>query len=103
MGKCQEFAIINEITLEINGTIIDKHSGLFLEIWNELTDKNKREWDGVKKYKNRKDIKAVNSEKTTLTIPLKFFFCVNKSQALPISELNSESVKIKVRLQVSIL
>ena len=92
------FAIINEITLEINGTIIDKHSGLFLEIWNELTDKNKKEWDNVKKYKNRKDLKIINSEKTTITIPLKFFFCVNKSQALPISELNSESVKIKVRL-----
>ena len=90
------FAIINEIVLEINGNTIDKHSGLFLEIWNELTDKDRKEWNLVKKYEDRTDLKKVNYDKTTLIVPLKFYFCDNNSQALPLIELNSESVKIKV-------
>ena len=90
------FAIINEVVLEMNGNTIDKHSGLFLEIWNELTDKDRKEWGLVKKYEDRTDLKKVNYEKTTLIVPLKFYFCDNNSQALPLIELNSESVKIKV-------
>jgi hypothetical protein len=90
------FAIINEVSLVINGATIDKHSGLFLEIFNELTDKNKKEWDLVKKYEDRSQLKKVNYEKTTVIVPLKFYFCNNKSQGLPLSELNSGSVQIKV-------
>lgn len=92
------FAIIDEVSLEIAGTVIDNHSGLWLEIWNELTDKNHKEWEGVRKYKDRRKLKIINYEKTTLTIPLKFFFCLDISQALPITEINSDSIKVKVSL-----
>lgn len=89
-------ALIDEIVLEINGNTIDKHSGLFLEIWNELTDKDRKEWNLIKKYEDRADLKKINYDKTTVIVPFKFYFCDNNSQALPIGELNSESVKIKV-------
>ena len=91
------FALIDYIELEINGNIVDKHSGLWLDIWNELTDKSRKEWDMVKKYDNKDKLKYVNYEKTKLIIPLKFFFCVNKSLSLPMKVLTSNAVKITIK------
>lgn len=91
------FALIDFIELEINGNLVDKHTGLWLDVWNELSDKSRKEWDMVKKYDNRKNLKFVNYEKTTLRIPFKFFFCVSTSQALPITLLNSNAVRVTIR------
>ena len=33
-------AIITDVELEIGGQKIDKHSGLWMEVWTELTEKN---------------------------------------------------------------
>jgi hypothetical protein len=91
------FALIDYVSIEINGQTIDKHPGVWLDVLNELSDKEHKEWESVKKFKDHKKLKYVNFEKTAVVIPLKFFFCNNEAQSLPISELNPDSVKLKVK------
>ena len=43
------YALYESITLLINSKKIDKHTGLWLDVWNELTDPNRNEWDLVGK------------------------------------------------------
>ena len=38
------YAIINQVKLEIDGNTIDKNTGLWYDIWNELTDPMRKEW-----------------------------------------------------------
>lgn len=92
------FAIINNIELSISGTKIEKHSGLWLNIWNELTDVNRKEWDLVRKVENASDLKYLNMNPLKLTIPLKFFFCLDKSQSLPIGLIGNDSIKLQLVL-----
>ena len=47
------FAIINEIKLKFGSNIIDKHTGLWFDVWNELTDPNRKEWPLVGKFNDR--------------------------------------------------
>ena len=38
------FAIIEEIKLKIGSEVLDTHTGLWYDIWNELSDPNRKEW-----------------------------------------------------------
>jgi len=90
------FAILNEVKLEIDGNIIDKHNGLWYDLWNELTDPNKKEWSLVGKKND--DEKIVQNLKSKYYVPLKFYFNKNPGLAFPIFLLDNNTVKVSIEL-----
>lgn len=91
------YALISSITLKIGSTEIDKHTGVYLDVWNELTDPTKKEWDMVGKYANKSALKFKQTKKTKYTIPLQFFFNRHEGLGLPISIIGNEKIKIEVQ------
>ena len=91
------FAIINEIQLKFGSNIIDKHTGLWYDVWNELTDPNGKEWPLVGKF-NESEMETNMSLKSRYYLPLKFYFNRNPGLALPIFLLNENELKIKITL-----
>ena len=78
------FAIIENIELKIGSETIDSHTGLWYDIWNELTDPNKKEWGLVGKYDKSK-IGYVSQTDSFYVVPLKFYFNRNPGLALPVA------------------
>ena len=90
------FAIINEIKLKFGSNVIDKHTGLWYDVWNELTDPNRKEWPLVGKFNDRDLIGTSQFEKTRYYVPLKFYFNRNPGLAIPIFLLNENELKIEL-------
>ena len=102
-------AWITDVELEIGGQKIDKQTGLWMEVWAELTEPNKT---GVVGFSgNGKDITdstlfqkmsgmgGVTSEGNaglaqSYFIPLQFWFCRNPGLALPLIALQYHEVKV---------
>jgi len=95
------YAILDRVELIINGKSIDTHNGLWYDIWNELTDPNKKEWSLVGKRDESKDpgvFKEIITKKTRYYVPLKFYFNRNYGLSLPIFLLDDGDVRIKIKL-----
>ena len=90
------FALINSVEFYVGGNLIDRHTGTFLDIWNELTDKNKTEWNMVGKFNEQSELQFLQSNSTTYQIPLKFFFNRENGMALPLFILGDENIRIKI-------
>ena len=104
-------AIVDEVELEIGGSVIDKQYGDWLHIWQELsTEPGKKQGLG----KMLGDVPELTSISTlswdapnnfllkpsyTLFIPLQFYFCRNNGLALPLIALQYHEVKIHVRFR----
>ena len=91
-------ALINYVEIEIGGTIIDRHYGDWMNIWNELTISS-----GIKKSYNKMigNISYLNEYSLTkssyiLYIPLSFWFCQDTGLNLPLVSLNNTDIKIHV-------
>jgi len=98
---------IKSVELEIGGQLIDKHSGLWMEAWAELTEpnpsgtvsnaitalavgsgtpfQNMAAMGGVKEA----DVDACHAH-----VPLQFWFCRNPGLALPLIALQYHEVKV---------
>ena len=91
-------ALINFIDIEINGNIIDRHYGDWINIWNEITINN-----GIRKSYNNiigniRYLTNYSSSKNnyTLYIPLSFWFCLDTGLALPLISMSYSDIKIHV-------
>ena len=91
------YAIINSIELKIKNNLIDKHNGLWLDIWNELTDPYKKEWQLTGKRDDDNN-EFVQQLKSRYYIPLKFYFNRNPGLALPIFLLSENDIQIDINL-----
>ena len=91
------FAILNEVKLEIDGNTIDRQNGLWFDIWNELTDPNRKEWSLVGK-RDDTNLKRVTNRKSRYYIPLKFYFNRNPGLAFPIFLVDDNKVKVTIKL-----
>jgi hypothetical protein len=97
---CKYFGlrILNYVELEIGGQRIDRHYAHWLYIWNELTlPVSKRDgWnDMVGAYGGT----VGTNIKSTLYIPLEFWFCRNIGLALPLIALQYHEVKININFE----
>jgi len=92
------YAIIDNIELKIKTQSVDKHTGLWLDIWNELTDPYKKEWQLVGKKNDNENNPDVQILKSRYYIPLKFYFNRNPGLALPIFLLSEGDVEINIKL-----
>jgi len=97
------FALIKSVEIEINGRVIDRHYGEWLNLWAELTG----EINGAHERGTKKMIGDVpeltdftnSKDQYTLYIPLKFWFCKNSGLALPLVSLQYSDVKINVEFE----
>ena len=55
------YALLEQIDLEIGGHRIDRQYGLWLDIWNELTDHEEADWLGLNKHSAKKAYLKSNS------------------------------------------
>jgi len=96
-------ALIKTVELEIGGQKIDKHSGLWMETWAELTEPNPTgltaqhsvAGDGTL-FQNMSGMGGVdgNTVAYNITVPLQFWFCRNPGLALPLIALQYHEVKV---------
>ena len=98
------YAIIDYVSIDIGGQIVDKHYGEWLNIWNELTiTESKKNFNNVMLGKYNFDewfTKGIynNALKKKLYIPLQFWFCRNNGLSLPLIALQHHEVKIHIKL-----
>ena len=101
-GAC----MIENVELEIGGQSIDKHSGLWMETWAELTEPNPTgqllssttTTVGGTLFQKMSLMGGVTSEASAVIssyfIPLQFWFCRNPGLALPLIALQYHEVKV---------
>ena len=98
--------LIKNVEVEIGGQRIDKHYGEWLHLWNELTQAPGLQAGYARMVGNVPRLVTPNSgvgstngtkfDKTTLYIPLQFWFCRNPGLALPLIALQYHEVKVNV-------
>ena len=91
------YALIQDVEVEIGGQRIDKHYGLWMQIWAELSSTKNQE---LLLNKLVGDVVDGNGNTaapaTTWYIPLQFWFCKNPGCALPLIALQYHEVKINL-------
>ena len=86
--------LINEVSVEIGGQVIDRHYGDWLNIWSELTQTAEK----AAGYDKMIGAQLENSG-GTLYIPLQFWFCRNPGLALPLISLQYHEVKFNIHFR----
>lgn len=92
------YALIKECEISIGGQKIDSHNSVWLDIYNELTDHDNKEWIGVNKHAS-KNLYLETSEtlpNLRLYVPLKFWFCKKASCSIPLVAINYHDVELKI-------
>jgi len=92
-------AVIDTIELEIGNRLIDRHYGVFLEIWDELTGTSRNENILTGKISNSVILQTNATDENTYVIPLKFWFCRGLHTALPLLNLMYQEIKIIIKLR----
>jgi hypothetical protein len=93
-------ALIQHIDIEIGGSIIDRHYGQWLEIWNELTLKSEKEYAyGAMLGKHENFTTDTQPGPLNLYIPLIFWFNRNVGLSLPLISLQYSKVRIVVNFR----
>jgi len=110
-------AIIQDVELEIGGQKIDKHTGLWMETWAELTEPNPSAHSALQSLTNATALSGTNFQNmtmmggvcvidamtaiTTITVPLQFWFCRNPGLALPLIALQYHEVKTIINISTA--
>lgn len=92
-------AILDYVEIRIGGSVIDKHLGIWLDIWYELFRNNKHDRGYNEMIGNTPDMTELNGTPTpekTLYIPLIFFFNRHYGLALPLIAIQYHLVEIRV-------
>jgi len=91
------YALINYVELEINGQLVDKLYGDWMNIWSILTVSDGRKSEDIL-IGNIPELYEPSNGKNSykLYIPLDFFFSKNKGLALPLIALHMSDIKIHV-------
>ena len=107
---------IVDVELEIGGQKIDKHTGLWMEVWAELTEPNPTGQVGCATNTNIvgstlfqkmsgmggvKDGNTTGGDLNKLYVPLQFWFCRNPGLALPLIALQYHEVKVILNHKIS--
>ena len=93
--------LISEVSIEIGGQQIDKHYGVFMHIWNQLTVNAEKSagYDvmiGNTTTLTTNEAPTTSTPATTLYVPFRFWFCENAGLALPLIALQYHDVRFNV-------
>ena len=102
--------VITDVEIEIGGQKIDKHSGLWMEVWSELTEPNETgevgcltgagAITGGTHFQRMSGMGGLGNEGGgdlngfRFYVPLQFWFCRNPGLALPLIALQYHEVKV---------
>ena len=93
-------AYIKNAEFFMGSSLIDSQDGTWLDIYNELTDKNEDQYTMLNKHKNKNGYLKGNSSTTTpadvVYVPLQFWFCRNPGLALPLCSLQYQNIKFRL-------
>lgn len=97
-------SIIESIELFIGDQLVDKHTGLFMEIMDEISSKTKssvKSADGVLvgRYDIIGGLEKSSETESFYDIPLKFWFNQNIQSAFPIMSLTYHTMKLVIKLK----
>jgi hypothetical protein len=92
-------AIIDTVELEIGNRLINRHYGIFLAIWEELTSNSKYENIAIGKVSNEASLTTNAKYENLYIVPLQFWFCKSIGLALPLLNLAYQDVKIIFKLR----
>ncbi|ATZ80571.1 capsid protein [Bodo saltans virus] len=110
-GKCRAIAwnrrlghsLIKSVEMQIGGAPIDKHWGVWLDIWYELTHTATQEAGYRKMIGDVDSLTVMNTAGIAggynLFIPLQFWFCRNYGLALPLIALQYHDVRFNFELE----
>ena len=89
-------ALVQEVSIEIDGKVIDKQYGEWMHIWSELTSHHDEPLNKI--LGNIPNMYEFSAEKPAynLYIPLEFWFCRNNGLSLPLVALSSSDVKFTI-------
>ena len=91
-------AYIKNAEFYLGSNRIESQTGTWLDIYNELTDKNKDEHTMLNKH-DAKDTylkSKISLDALTTYVPLKFWFCRNPGLALPLCALQYQDVRLRL-------
>ena len=94
------FAIIKNVDIQLNGILIDRHYGDWLNLWAEmmgyLTGPKKSGY--AKMIGDVPELVNFTNDKSayTLQIPLNFWFCRSSGNTIPLSSLQYTDIKINI-------
>jgi len=93
-------ALIDEISLEIGEQEIDTQTGEWMEIWSNMTTTSMQR-DAYNNMIGKVDdyIQPNNFGPLKLYIPLRFWFCKNPGQYLPLLALQYHPIRINLKLK----
>jgi hypothetical protein len=95
-------ALVRYVDIEIGGQRIDRHYGLWLEIWDELTQTAEKQ-NGynhmVGKYAASIGLVGNADSPRIYYLPLMFWFCKNPGLSLPLIALQYHEVKISMEFR----
>ena len=101
--------LIDEVELTIGGQQIDKQTGEWMHLWNELTQTEEHAAAYAEMVGNVPRLTQIQSSNSssvacatdeyTLYVPLQFWFCRHPGLALPIISLQFSDVKIAIKLK----
>lgn len=92
-------AAIENLDFKVGNNVVDTHTGLFLEMWNELTAKPFNEgWALIGKYHSIDDAIHQSSKCTTTYTPLKFFWNNTAGQAYLAIAMEFHTVELSLKL-----
>lgn len=95
-------ALIRYVDIEVGGQRIDRHFGLWLELWDELTQVSEKQ-NGynhmIGKYNTSIGLIGNAANPRIYYIPLMFWFCRNPGLSLPLIALQYHEVKISMEFR----
>jgi hypothetical protein len=95
-------SIIDYIDVFIGGDKIDRHYGMWLDIWYELTGKKEQESLYMKMIGNVPELTTYDrnpKQSYILQIPLQFWFCRHNGLAIPLVALEYNKVSFLLKLR----
>lgn len=97
-------ALIRYVEIEIGNQVFDRHYGLWLDLWDELTNTAEK-LDGygqmIGKYGSDLALVGNANDSKILYIPLQFWFCRNSGLAIPLLALGFHDVRLVVELRTA--
>lgn len=90
--------IIKETSIYIGGRLIDKHSGEFMQVYNDVYD---RSWakDNLLGNNSSLNYPSIKIESEYIYVPLRFWFCISTVKSLPMVALQYHQVEIEIELR----
>ena len=89
--------LIKDVTLEIGGQQIDKHTREWLQVWAELStpESHAAGYKYLTGGQSNTLLSGSGTNQQSVMVPLQFYFCRNPGLALPLIALQYHEVKVK--------